>query len=214
MFTGLSSEEIFYLIILIAAPILGSTLIAVINVLIDKEIAPYLPQINSNSFSQAIAALALAILVTRNLSQSTIIIGLMLIIALFFVLLVQAWLDKRQEKITQDHVRYILETKLKFKDGINLNEVLPIAFSLVDVDFFPKSIPNIISDFPRKRRREHLVNFINRHLRDPQAGSPIDQTDILVPPAKQRWLKFFSILISVVSLLIYCISVSLLVLSQ
>lgn len=207
-------QSIYYIALLLG-PILGSIIISLLNLITDREIPPILPQINSQSFGQAIVAITATAIISQVLNPVSILTGLIVLLALFLVLLMHTWIEKRQIKKTQDHVARTLEEKVKdhLAIDVNIETLKQIAQSMVDVDFFPNSITNSLSEFPRRARRELFVKLINQCVNssDSIQNVKINEEELLVPEDQRKGLNFFYIFISVASFLLYIVSIVVLI---
>src|SRR5512135_1395306 len=127
--------------VLAIAPIVGSIFISVLNLLIDREVPPVLPQINTQSFGQAMVAIVVFTVLGRAYNGGYLLADFLVIVLLFFVLLAQAGIDKRQQDKTQEHVAKVLRSKFGTRDAReHLPMLLDIAKAMIDVDYFPDSI--------------------------------------------------------------------------
>jgi hypothetical protein len=205
---GFQAEQIFFFVILLIAPIIGSILISLLNLIIERDIPPFLPQINSQSFGQAIVAIVALLLISQTINPTILLIGVAVLVFLFFTLLLQALIEKRQLKTTQDHVIEVLDDALKqnLRNGISSSEIRDLAASLIDVDFFPESLPNQLSSYPRKKRREKFLGMVSKCLQNDDHLT-INEDDLLVPPEKRRGLNIAYIVVTGMSLFLYIVSI-------
>jgi hypothetical protein len=176
----------YVVVLLILAPFIGTLINSIYELLGRGEISPVLPKLVSYSFGQAFFAIAVSVAfpvepVLRGFAVVTLI-SMIVIVAL------QAYLDANAKKSTQTHIQRVLQTKVQLKAGVDRDLLRELANSLVDVDFIPGSIPNVLSGLPRKARREQLAQLINGYLTEP-GHNPLTERDFLLEENEIRRLR-------------------------
>jgi hypothetical protein len=212
-----SGLVIVWVIILFFAPFIGTLIASLINLVINREIPPILPQINLQSFGQAFVAMVVLGLITQTTKTVFLLSDALVIVFLFIVLLAQAFIDKRQTEETRKHVRKVLKEKVEINltEKIDLSPIYEVAESLIDVDYFPDSIANELSGRKRRDRRNQFINIFASCLEN-KGGMKISlsEKDFLVPNNEAAFLKNAYVIISGVSVFLYFVSILLSVLGQ
>jgi len=216
--SGTLSWQVFVVfVVLLLAPIIGSFLISLIYSLIGREIPPILPLINSQSLGQALVTMVVLGLGSKDAKAPYLLVDALIILILFFDLLAQANVDKRQEEETQKNVRRALIQKLgpKITQKTNFENLIEVAKSMIDVDYIPDSYTNRFSGFPRQERRKQFLNFVRLCMADEGGESiNISENDLLVPENERVSLNKAYFWITGISFLLYVISVAIFLIGQ
>jgi hypothetical protein len=215
---------IIYIVALVLFPIIGTLITSIFYAVAGKEIPPLLPQINGFSVGQAAIALVATFQINKEASAGVVIASFILFLSLIVILFFQTLIDKKQEQLTKEHVSEVLQNanKVRLKQGFAFTLVEKIGHTMVAVDLFPDSWPNQWSNYPRKSRREQLVEMINQHMTEdsPQSNPPgavkhpdksLKQEDFLIPDTKGESIRRQYVILTVVSLFCYLLSIALFV---
>lgn len=202
----------FYILILFIAPFMGTIITGFFDLLIDNDVAPLLPQMNGYTFGQALVALAATFLVLQQPTQPAGFGAFIVFVALIFVLVLSAWIDKHQKDITYERISEVLDDKAKIQwknvdDSIFIKE---ISRWLLRVDFIPGSPVEKVTN-SRKKRRQKLVALINGHF---AVTSQLTEKDFEIPEeTRVRW-RNIQLGITVFSLIFYGASIIALINTQ
>ncbi len=212
-----NSLYIIWFFFLSIAPIIGSFAASFLYFLIGREIPPILPQINIQSFSQALVATFVLGLMSQTSKTPYLTINTWLIVLLFFLLMAQVGIDKLQQEATQKHVKKVLREKIdsRLKGKIDLTVLFEVAESMVDVDYLPESYTNILSGHKRREQRKQFIEIVKSclelHKEDP---IEITEDEFLVREEDRKVLNRLYFILAILSVIFYMTSIALSILGQ
>ncbi|GEM_PF-325884 len=201
-----SMKLVYFAILFIALPlsVLFTSLFARFA---KKEFPPFLPELNTHSFAQAII-IVVAALTFEGSFQGIGLTAFFLLLIILLLVVFQALLDQAKKEKTEAHISKILAEKVRphLKEKIDFEKIKDIGFSLVEEDFIPDSRTQKWSGYPRRTRRQQLADLINNHFCS-ELAQPLSETDFLVPEQETRTFNILYFLINSLSVLFYAVIV-------
>lgn len=202
----------FFSIFLFVGPLLGPLFTRFLDRHRGKELAPFMPQLNTYSFGQAIIILVASLTIAwpSEWTQGILIVAIFLFVTLVFFLIQWDLSDQEKENKTKEHVTKILDEHVRdhLKDNVDFEELKNLAFALIEEDLLPNSRTQMLSGYPRQKRREQFVKLINSHFCN-ELPQILTQEHFLLPVKEREVINRRYKQVVIVSCIFYAVFVGL-----